>query len=151
MRKLWHGLIAGAAGTLALNAVTYVDMALRGRPASSAPEESVERATRAAGLDLGDKDKAANRRAGLGPLLGLATGVGTAITYATTPKSQALPVPVGALLLTGMAMTGSNGPMALLGITDPRTWDREAWLSDLIPHLVYGLVTAKTYAVLSRR
>lgn len=38
-RRFLHGLAAGAAGTTALNAVTYLDMALRGRPASTTPEE----------------------------------------------------------------------------------------------------------------
>ncbi len=34
-RRLLLGAAAGAAGTTALDAVTYLDMALRGRPASS--------------------------------------------------------------------------------------------------------------------
>jgi hypothetical protein len=37
----WKGVLrgaaAGAAGTTALNAVTYLDMVVRGRPASDAP------------------------------------------------------------------------------------------------------------------
>ena len=37
-----RGLIAGAAGTAALHAVTYLDMALRGRPASTVPEQLVD-------------------------------------------------------------------------------------------------------------
>jgi hypothetical protein len=36
------GAAAGAAGTAALNAVTYVDMTVRGRPASDTPERTVE-------------------------------------------------------------------------------------------------------------
>ncbi|MCP9968874.1 hypothetical protein LUX57_29935 [Actinomadura madurae] len=43
MDRLTRGLAAGAAGTTALNLVTYLDMAVRGRPASSTPEQSVER------------------------------------------------------------------------------------------------------------
>ena len=35
------GAAAGAAGTTALNFLTYVDMAVRGRPASSTPEKTV--------------------------------------------------------------------------------------------------------------
>jgi hypothetical protein len=34
MTKFTRGAVAGAAGTTALNAVGYADMALRGRPAS---------------------------------------------------------------------------------------------------------------------
>jgi len=41
-----RGLLAGAAGTTALTAVTYLDLALRGRPASTLPEETSRRAGR---------------------------------------------------------------------------------------------------------
>jgi hypothetical protein len=32
--------------------------------------------------------------------------------------------------------------MTALGVTDPRSWDATSWLSDVIPHLAYGAVTA---------
>jgi hypothetical protein len=32
--------------------------------------------------------------------------------------------------------------MTVLGITDPRTWSRADWISDLAPHLAYGAITA---------
>jgi predicted PurR-regulated permease PerM len=32
--------------------------------------------------------------------------------------------------------------MTVLGVTDPRTWGVVGWISDLIPHLGYGIVTA---------
>ncbi len=38
-----RGAAAGAAGTTALNAVTYLDMTVRGRGASSTPERTVEK------------------------------------------------------------------------------------------------------------
>jgi hypothetical protein len=41
LKHILRGVAAGAAGTTALNAVTYLDMVLRGRGASSTPEESV--------------------------------------------------------------------------------------------------------------
>ena len=37
-----RGAAAGAAGTTALNAVTYLDMTVRGRGTSSTPEQTVE-------------------------------------------------------------------------------------------------------------
>ncbi len=43
LRSALLGAAAGAAGTTALNAVAYLDMAVRGRPASSTPEDTVER------------------------------------------------------------------------------------------------------------
>jgi hypothetical protein len=42
VREMLRGAAAGAAGTTVLNAVTYVDMALRARPASSTPERTVD-------------------------------------------------------------------------------------------------------------
>ncbi|MFD0690664.1 hypothetical protein [Actinomadura fibrosa] len=141
MNRLIRGMVAGAAGTTALNAATYLDMALRGRPASSTPEQSVERLAGAAGVDLGEGEEAENRKAGLGPLLGLATGIGAAACYALLVPGR-LPRPVAALALTGLAMAGSSAPMTLLGLTDPREWSASDWLSDAIPHLAYGVVAA---------
>ncbi len=46
------GMAAGAAGTTALNVVTYADMAWRERPSSSAPGELVERAAERAGTSI---------------------------------------------------------------------------------------------------
>jgi hypothetical protein len=42
-------------------------------------------------------------------------------------------------------MAASDVPIAATGASDPRTWGVSGWLSDLIPHLVYGLVTAATF------
>jgi hypothetical protein len=141
MGALVSGLIAGAAGTTALNAVTYVDMAIRARPASSTPERSVERLAEAADVDLGEGEEAANRRAGLGPLLGYATGLGTAVGYALFARRRH-GVLGSAAILTVAATAGSNLPMTLLGVTDPRRWSAKDWLSDVVPHAAYGLVTA---------
>jgi hypothetical protein len=43
VRSALLGSAAGAAGTTTPNAVTYLDTAVRGRPASSTPEDTVER------------------------------------------------------------------------------------------------------------
>lgn len=43
-------------------------------------------------------------------------------------------------------MLGANGPMAGLGVTDPRSWSAGDWAADVVPHLAYGLVTAWTFA-----
>ncbi|MDQ1664638.1 MAG: hypothetical protein QOH75_669, partial [Actinomycetota bacterium] len=55
------------------------------------------------------------------------------------------PVLVGGMITAAAAMVGSNGPMAALGVTDPRTWSAGDWVADVVPHLAYGLVTALTY------
>jgi hypothetical protein len=71
-----RGAAAGAAGTSALNAVTYLDMALRARPASSTPQDTVEAATRKASVHVpGVGEDRDNRVSALGSLMGLATGV----------------------------------------------------------------------------
>ena len=45
-------------------------------------------------------------------------------------------------------MAASDIPIALTGVSDPATWSTTDWLSDLIPHLVYGLVTVAVYDAL---
>jgi hypothetical protein len=38
--------------------------------------------------------------------------------------------------------------MAVLGVSDPRTWSAADWISDVVPHLAYGVVTYVTLAAL---
>jgi hypothetical protein len=147
MRTLTRGLIAGAAGTATLNLVTYLDVAVRGRAPSSAPEESVRRLADRADIKIGDTDTAKNRVTGLGALLGFATGLGAAAGYALVAGDR-LPRPVTALALTALALVGSNAPMTALGVSDPRQWTASEWISDLVPHLAYGTVAATAYHAL---
>jgi hypothetical protein len=144
------GAIAGTVGTLALNAVTYLDMIVRARPASSTPEETAGQFARTVHLDLGPGDRAANRRSGLGPLLGYGTGVGAAVLVTVLAAGRRLPLPVAGLVLGAGAMFASDAAMAGLGVTDPRRWSRSDWLSDAVPHLAYGFAAAATWHRLSR-
>jgi hypothetical protein len=67
MKKFTRGAVAGAAGTTALNAVGYADMALRGRPASSVPAQVAEQLARRVGSAVPGNDAARrNRLEGLG-------------------------------------------------------------------------------------
>jgi hypothetical protein len=143
---LAYGAAAGAAGTTALNAVTYLDMALRGRPASITPEQSVEKMAEQAGVTIpGDEETRQNRVSGLGPLMGLLTGTSTgSVAGALRALGVRLPLPVGAALVGAGAMIGANAPLVRMGLTDPREWGVSGWLSDLAPHVAYGLVTAAT-------
>lgn len=78
LRSALLGSAAGAAGTTALNAVTYLDMAVRGRPASSTPEDTVERLSQTLHVPVpGSGEVRRHRVAGLCPLTGLLAGVGT--------------------------------------------------------------------------
>lgn len=144
--SLTRGAAAGAAGTTALNAVTYLDMAFRGRPSSSTPQRTVEKLAQAADVRIpGDEDSRANRLQGLGPLTGMAAGVGTGVAYALLRRLGWRPgLIVGTAFSTVSAILMSNGPMTALGITDPREWSATDWVADLVPHLAYGLVTAAT-------
>jgi hypothetical protein len=134
-------VIAGLAGTAALNAMTYVDIALRGRPASRTPQESARRLADRLHVDVGTGERAEHRLEGLGTLLGYATGVGTAVGYAALGGYR-LPRPVSALALGALAMVAANAPMAVLGVSDSRTCSRADWLSDAVPHLAYGVAAA---------
>lgn len=144
LRGLLRGAAAGAAGTTALNAVTYLDMAVRGRPASSTPEQTVERLAERAGLAVpGQGQSRDNRVAGLGPIMGLTTGVGTGVALGLLRQvGWRPPLAVTCVLGSVGALLGSNAPMTLLGITDPRSWPASAWISDVVPHVVYGMAAA---------
>src|SRR4051812_46689789 len=82
MNRILAGAAAGAAGTTALNMVTYLDMAVRGRAASDTPERSIERVAGLVGVEVpGDTNTRGNRLAGLGALGGLLTGVAVGAGY----------------------------------------------------------------------
>jgi hypothetical protein len=147
-----RGAAAGAAGTTALNAVTYLDMATRGRGTSSTPEQTVEKLAEKAHVAIpGEGETRENRLQGLGPLTGLAAGVGMGVVVglarAAGFRSQPL---VGAALTTVGVLIGTNGPMTVLGITDPRTWSATDWISDVVPHLAYGAVVKTTMDAFDR-
>ncbi|MGI5350774.1 hypothetical protein ACQEU8_21730 [Streptomyces sp. CA-250714] len=149
MRRVWAGAVAGAAGTTALNAVTYADMVLRGRAGSSVPREIADRLSNRTHVLLpGDAEARENRASASGALLGILTGVGVGALYGA---SRALPwrppLPLAALVTGLAAMAGSDVPSALLKVSDPRTWRPADWLSDLVPHLAYGAVTAAVYGM----
>jgi hypothetical protein len=143
MQTIVRGLVAGATATTALNAVTYLDMAVRGRPPSSTPEQSVQKLADAAHVGLGAK--AENRKQGLGPLLGYATGVGVGVAYAYLMRGRRLPWPVSAAALTAMAMVAANVPLTATGVTNPRRWSAADWASDVVPHMAYGAAAAAVY------
>lgn len=152
IRMLLLGAAAGAAGTTALNTATYLDMAARGRPTSSTPEDTVQAMADVAGATVpGDEDAQPNRLTGLGALTGIAAGIGVGALYGLLRAAGWRPgVLVGTLATTAAVEVAGNGPMTLLGVTDPRTWSTTSWLVDLLPHLAYGAVTAAVMAALDQ-
>jgi hypothetical protein len=144
------GLVAGAAGTTALDLASYLDMVVRGRPASSLPAEAAGTLAAAAHLPLGSGVAAQARKEGLGGLLGAATGLAVGAAYGLVRVHTRPPLPVAAVAVGAAAMAASDLPMTALGLTDPRTWPASAWLSDAVPHLAYGVVTAGVLELLMR-
>jgi hypothetical protein len=146
-REALLGAVAGAAGTTALDIVTYLDMAIRNRPPSQVPEDAVEKLAQGAGVSsLGE-----GRKAGLGALLGYAAGlsIGTAYGAVRSRVRWSPPLPVAGVVLGLGAMAATDTPIIGLGLSDPREWGVSGFLSDIVPHVVYGLVTAGAYEALT--
>jgi hypothetical protein len=141
-----RGAAAGAAGTTALNAVAYLDIAVRGRPTSSTPENTVEKLAEQAHVSIpGAGQTRQNRLQGLGALTGIGAGVGIGVLAGVARAAGLRTHPLLGTLLTGLgAMAFANGPMVVLGVTDPRTWSAVDWVSDVVPHLAYGAVVKAT-------
>ena len=143
LRDTLMGTAAGAVGTVALNAATYADMAIRGRPSSSVPAEVAGKLAEKAGLDLGSDETGQNRKSGLGALSGYAVGLGVGTVYGLVrPHLGDVSRTRAGVVLGLAAMAGSDVPSAALGVTDPTTWGLNGWVSDIVPHLAYGLMTA---------
>jgi hypothetical protein len=150
MRAILRGVAAGAAGTTALHAVTYLDMALRGRPASRTPEQSVERLTDLAGVTVPAEGRE-NRVSGAGALLGILSGLVVGAGYGVARAAGWRPSTTAAgVLATAGAIAVSAAPMAAIGVSNPRDWSLSDWVADVVPHVAYGWVTTATYAAMSR-
>ncbi|MFB7456069.1 MULTISPECIES: hypothetical protein [unclassified Streptomyces] len=148
-----RGGVAGAAGTTVLNAVTYADMAWRGRPASQVPAQVVDKLAEDLGHPVaGPDDSRDNRLSGLGALSGIAVGVGTGTAVALARRAGVrMPWWLGGVVTGALAMAATDVPMARLGVSDPADWPAEDWLSDAVPHLLYGLVTHGLVTAAERR
>lgn len=152
LREILRGTAAGALGTVALNVTTYLDMAVRARPASSTPQRTVDRIAELTDTDLAPgesgedhDDTADNRSQGLGALMGYVAGLGVGAAYGCLRSRASMSTPAAAVLLGGAAMVGTNGPMIGLKVTDPREWSATSWVVDIVPHLLYGAVAAAAY------
>lgn len=147
-RRLVAGLAAGATGTIALEVTSYLDILVRGRPPSDQPQRVGKALARALGMKFG-KGRAANARTdALGSAVGYIDGLTLPVAYALSAPARDRPVGRAAVLLSLAAMVGSNWMPVALGLSDPRSWSIDDWLTDLVPHVVYGLVAATTYELL---
>ncbi|BAH53607.1 membrane protein [Rhodococcus opacus] len=150
MNAFTTGLAAGAAGTTMLNTVTYLDMAIRGRPASTVPDKTVESVATALGVAIpGRGDALAARRSAFGALGGIAVGTAIGVAASLVRRAGAHLTPTAGTLGVGLAAMAVTGiPITVRGISDPRAWTTQDWIGDLVPHLVYG---ATVTAVLRQR
>jgi hypothetical protein len=149
VEKMIKGALAGLAGSAALNAATYADMAVRGRAASGTAEQVVEELAKRAGRGIpGGAGERQHRLQGLGALAGIGTGVVVgAVAGQFGAAVRRLGPVLGPVLVGGVAMAATDTSMAGLGVTDPRSWDVSSWVSDAFPHLAFGAVT---WALLTR-
>lgn len=146
------GLLAGAVGTLTLEAATFADMAARGRPSSDLPGQAAARLAKKLGVDLDDQDDTSQARLeGLGSLLGYGTGLVAALAWSIAGLGRKAPPwkEAAGLGLTAMAL--ADMPMVAQGLTDPRQWGWKGWLADLAPHLAYGVAAVGVMRYLRAR
>ncbi|MBD5655217.1 MAG: hypothetical protein IAI50_08535 [Candidatus Eremiobacteraeota bacterium] len=141
------GLLAGAAGTLALDLYTYLDILARARPPSEVPSTVVQKLAEKLGVESlanNDGDAPKNRRSGAGALMGYGVGLGAGVAYcAVRPAFERwLPWPLAGVLLGGATLVASEGSATALGATDWSTWSASDWASDIIPRTLYGLTVA---------
>ncbi len=139
-----RGLLAGAAGTAALNAAGHLDMALRGRSPGDVPERTVHAAAHTLGRRIPGRGAEQQSRArALGALggagVGLAVGAVAGVLRAAGLRLPLVPAAVSAA--AGSAVAANAGPTRL-GVTDPAAWSPAEWAADVVPHLAYGLTTA---------
>lgn len=159
LREMLAGAAAGAVGTVALNTATYADMVTRARPASSVPSTMAAKLAEKAGIDLSGEgedengETAQNRQSGLGALFGIVTGVGVGTAYGLVRPALGHDVSMTrtGVVLGLAAVAGSDVPSAALGVTNPAQWGVNSWVSDLVPHLAYGFVTAAAYELFDGR
>jgi hypothetical protein len=156
LRETLAGAIAGATGNLALEIVTYGDMLLRGRAASGVPAIAAGAMADRLGIDAlatsATGDRADNRRSAAGALLGYRLGVGLGSLYGhLRPRlgRGRVPIPLAGAAVGLTAMTVADAAYGLTGVSDPRTWTATDWVSDIVPHLIYGIVTVATFETIA--
>lgn len=147
---LARGAAAGAAGSTALSVVSGADAALAARPPSNVPQRVVADLTERADVrGAGRSAERALRMGALGPVAASLTGiVSGAVAGGRAPRGLRPPTAAGGPLLGAAAMLATDGPAALTGVSDPRAWAARDWVSDVPPHLAYGLTTHQTLVAL---
>lgn len=144
MAGIWAGItagvLAGAAGATAQNVVSYADQAVRGDAPTASPTGPNPAATAAA---VTHTDGA--RAAALGPLGGIGVGLAVGAVAGAVRGTSTTPPPTLAALVTGLAAMAVSQGVAVATGTARSDWKRPVtFVRDLVPHLVYGVVTSTT-------
>ena len=153
LKTMLVGIVAGGFGTLLLNVVSYLDMLVQGRPASQAPGELAGRLAEKAHIEQIATDnqapEAQARRSATGALLGYSTGVGLAMGYSGLQLLGVRANPLVSGIGLGIAaMASSDVPLTLAGVSNPKQWSPRSWVSDIVPHVAYGIATAGAFEML---
>jgi hypothetical protein len=151
MQGVWAGMVAGAAGTAALNVTTYGEMLARGRAASEVPAQTAEALAGKAGVHFGTGSRSDARREAAGTLLGYVAGIGVGAIYGLVLPPWRSSLALAGLALGGAAMLAGDVPAIASRVTDPRDWGVAGWIQDVVPHLVYGLVAAAVFEAIAPR
>lgn len=149
IRSIVAGGIAGAAGEMVLNILSYLDMFVRARPASQMPGKVAVKLADLGGIDLakpGERpEKLEARQESAGALMGYGVAIGVGAGYAVLRRlGLRLPIPVAGLVIGGTAMVFPDSDATVLGATDPGSWGVSGSALDAIPHAAYGIATAAT-------
>jgi hypothetical protein len=161
VNRLVRGLVAGAVGSVALEATAWLDMTVRGRPESVVPKRVTDEMLNDVGIDLqktgstgelhdqADKehtDQRHNRLKSMGILTGYGTGLGFGAAYGLlAPWLRTKPRWLVGPALGLAIMSFTEGGAVVAGATDEKNWGAEGWLEALVPHLVFGIATVATY------
>jgi hypothetical protein len=147
---LLPGLVAGAAGTTAINAATYLDMTIRGRAPSQTPEQTIDAIVARVPVEVpGSGDQRRHRVSGLAGMSGIATGISVGLLFGVLRQlGFRPPALIGGVLVGAAAMAATGTSMKALRVSDPASWSATDWLADALPHAVYGTVTYLTLRLL---
>jgi len=149
IRSIVGGVIAGAAGEMLLNVISYADMFVRARPTSPMPGKAAGKLADLAGIELAKPgvraEKLEARKESAGALMGYGVAVGIGVLYAVLRRlGLRLPLPLAGLAIGGTAMAFSDSIATAVGATDPKSWGVSGWMLDVITHAAYGVATAAT-------
>jgi hypothetical protein len=130
---------------LALEVASYLDMAVRGRPASELPSKAADKLASEVDIDLGSDEEGESRKSAFGALLGYATGLAVGIGFGMFAARRRISALQSGIVVGLVAMAAADLPLVKLELTDPRTWERSDWIADIVPHVIYGVTVTTVY------